>query len=135
MNSYKQELIQVLLLEGRLPLSDACRAIRAAQGVSQEEFAKRIGINKKVVKGLEAGKGNPRQESLERIAKAAGLRIAFVSEGSTVSVLDPRERLAAEKKRRLANHDALREGVSPEDLYKRNAVGLGGVELRLPKLA
>ena len=129
------EQVRSLLQEGRLSLPDACRAIRAMHGLSQDEFAKRIGVNRKVVKDLERGCGNPGRASLDRIASAAGLRLAFAPLRSAVAVMDPRQRLAEKQARRGADADALRLGVSePQELYQRNALGLDGMKLRLPRI-
>lgn len=126
--------VRALLDEGRLSLPDACRAIRVLDGVSQDEFARRIGVNRKVVKALEAGRGNPRRESLERIARAAGLRIAFVVDRPAVGFMDSRKRVAEERSRREADANAIRGGVAASEVYRRNAMSLGGVKLRLPKI-
>lgn len=124
-----------LLQTGRLGLPDACRTIRAIHSVSQDEFARRIGVNRKVVKDLESGRGNPGLASLARIAQAAGLRLAFVPEQNAVERLDAAERSREEDARRRTDAASLERGLSPEALYRRNALGLGGVKLRLPRIA
>ena len=134
-SSARAEFVRGLLAEGALPLPDACKAIRLIQGLSQEEFARRSGVNRKVVKDLERGQGNPRWESLQRIGRAAGLRVAFLPDGGVVGLLDPRKRLAEEKARRAAGSAALQQGLSPRELHARNAMSLGGINLRLPKIA
>lgn len=127
--------IRALLNEGRLLLPDACRAIRAMHGLSQDEFARRIGVNRKVVKDLESGAGNPGRVSLERIAGAAGLRVAFVPQRSAIAVMDPRQRQVQKQARRAEDAGAPGRGVSePKKLYRRNAMSLGGVKLRLPRI-
>lgn len=134
-SSGRAEFVRSLLAEGALPLPDACKAIRLIQGLSQEEFARRSGVNRKVVKDLERGQGNPRWESLQRIGRAAGLRVAFLSDAGVVGLLDPRKRLAEEKARRAADSAALQRGLSAKKLHARNAMSLGGINLRLPKIA
>jgi transcriptional regulator with XRE-family HTH domain len=133
--SIDESLASSLLEAGRLDLPEACRAIRAINSVSQDEFARRIGVNRKVVKDLESGRGNPGLESLERIAKAAGLRLAFVPEQHVVERLDPAERSREEGARRRADAASLARGMSPEALHRRNAMSLGGIKLRLPRIA
>jgi transcriptional regulator with XRE-family HTH domain len=127
--------IRSLLAEGALPLPDACKAIRLIQGLSQEEFARRSGVNRKVVKDLERGQGNPRWESLQRIGRAAGLRVAFLPNDGVVGLLEPKKRLAEEEARRAADVAALERGASAKELHARNAMSLGGINLRLPKIA
>ena len=129
------EFVRGLLAQGALPLPDACKAIRLIQGLSQDEFARRSGVNRKVVKDLERGQGNPRWESLQRIGRAAGYRVAFLPDEGVVRLLEPRKRLAEEQVQRAADSAALQQGLSPRELHARNAMSLGGVKLRLPKIA
>jgi transcriptional regulator with XRE-family HTH domain len=117
-----------------MALPDACRAIRSLQDVSQDEFAKRIGVNRKVIKLLESGKGNPRHESLERIARSAGLRIAFVADRPVVGLMNSRKRLSEENAQRDADAKALKQGMPEKTMYQRNAMRLGDVKLKLPKI-
>ena len=133
--SVNAEFVRNLLEQGALSLPDACKAIRQTRGLTQDELAMRAGVNRKVVKDLERGKGNPRWESLLRIGRAAGLRIAFVIDDGEVRILDARKRLAEEEAQRAADSAALQHGLSSRGLHARNAMGLGGVKLRLPKIA
>jgi transcriptional regulator with XRE-family HTH domain len=128
-------VVKALLAEGALPLPDACKAIRMIHGLSQDEFAKRSGVNRKVVKDLERGQGNPRWESLQRMGRVAGLRVAFLMDDGVVRLMEPRQRIAEEEARRAADAVALERGLNPKDLHARNAMSLGGLGLRLPKLA
>jgi transcriptional regulator with XRE-family HTH domain len=129
------EVVRSLLAEGALPLPDACKAIRLILGLSQDELARRSGVNRKVVKDLERGRGNPRWESLQRIGRAAGFRVAFLPDEGVVRLLEPKKRLAEEEAQRAADSAALQRGLSPKELHARNAMSLGGVNLRLPKIA
>lgn len=129
------EFVRSLLAQGALPLPDACKAIRLIQGLSQDEFARRSGVNRKVVKDLERGQGNPRWDSLQRIGRAAGFRVAFLPDEGVVRLLKPKKRLAEEEAQRAADSAALQRGLSPKELHARNAMSLGGVNLRLPKIA
>ena len=134
-SSANAELVRSLLAEGALPLPDACKAMRLIQALSQEEFARRSGVNRKVVKDLERGQGNPRWESLQRIGRAAGFRVAFLPEEGVVGLLRPKKRLAEEQARRAADSAALKQGLSAKELHARNAMSLGGINLQLPKIA
>lgn len=129
------EIVRSLLANGALALPDACKAIRLILELSQDEFAMRAGVNRKVVKDLERGHGNPGWESLQRIGRAAGLRVAFVSDSGEVGLLDSKKRLADKQVRRAADSASLRRGLSAKDLHARNAVSLDGVKLRLPRIA
>lgn len=130
----RSEVVRNLLDEGALPLPDACKVIRHIYGLSQDEFAKRSGVNRKVVKDLERGQGNPRWESLQRIGRVAGLRVAFLADEGVVGLLEPKKRLAEEEAQRWSDADALRHGLSAEELHARNAMSLGGIKLRLPRI-
>lgn len=67
-------------------ISRNVRRFREEQGLSQVEMARRAGLSKQTVLGIEAGRGNPTVETLETIAVALGVTArALVSElGSEV---------------------------------------------------
>jgi transcriptional regulator with XRE-family HTH domain len=83
------DALRAALANGAFVPADASRVIRALEGLSQDAFAARLGINAKVIKALESGRGNPRYDSLAKIADAAGLRVAFVKASGVVELLDP----------------------------------------------
>jgi hypothetical protein len=62
------------------------------------------------------------------------LRIAFVADRPTVGLMSSRKRLAEENAQRNADAHALKQGADAKDLYHRNAMHLGNVKLRLPKI-
>ena len=80
------------LERGSFAPAQASRVIRALDGRSQQEFAEQLGMSVKVIKAIESGNGNPSYAALARIAEAAGLRVAFVSESRSVELMDPRAR-------------------------------------------
>jgi len=113
----------------------ACRVLRALNCSSQEDFAVRLGMNVKVIKALEAGRGNPRYDSLEKIASAVGLRVAFVKRRTELELLDTKGRAADERDRRIASSEAVAAGrVSERRLHERNALRVDGVIIELPPL-
>ena len=63
---------------GRLPLGEATRRMRKIVGMTQPEYARLIGIAPRVLMDLERGHGNPRLDTLEKLAKPFGLRVGFV---------------------------------------------------------
>jgi transcriptional regulator with XRE-family HTH domain len=124
------------LAQGAFSPTEASRVIRALEGLSQDAFAARLGINAKVIKALESGNGNPRYDSLAKIADAVGLRVAFVKASAAVELLDPDARAAEERQRRLADGEALQAGkMSVRALHERNALAVDDVEFELPSLA
>jgi len=79
-----QRGLQDALNRGALLLPDACRFIRARDGLTQAALAARAGVALKVVKQLESGNGNPGLDSLERIGEVVGMRIRLIRLSATV---------------------------------------------------
>lgn len=129
------EALRAALDRGAFAPAEASRVIRALEGYSQEAFAAHLGVNVKVIKALESGSGNPRYDSLEKIAQAFGLRVAFVQPAAAVGLLDPDARADDERRRRLADVEALASGkVSLRALHERNALEVDDVTFELPSL-
>lgn len=63
---------------GRLSLSEATRRMRKIVGMTQTDYARLIGIAPRVLMDIERGHGNPRLDTLEKLAKPFGLRVCFV---------------------------------------------------------
>jgi transcriptional regulator with XRE-family HTH domain len=130
------DALRAALANGAFAPADASRVIRALEGLSQAALAARLGINAKVIRALESGSGNPRYDSLAKIADAAGLRVAFVKASGMVELLDPDARAADKRRRRLADSDALQAGkVSARVLHERNALRVDEIAFELPRLA
>lgn len=128
--------LRAALAHGAFAPAEASRVIRALEGLSQDAFAARLGINAKVIKALESGRGNPRYDSLAKIADAVGLRVAFVKASGVVELLDPDVRAADERRRRLSDSEALQSGkISARALHERNALKVDEVAFELPSLA
>lgn len=69
------------LERGALTLGQATRRMRKIIGVSQAEYATRIlKIYPRVLMDIENDRGNPTLETLEKVAKPFGLKVAFVRE-------------------------------------------------------
>ena len=129
------EALRAALERGAFGPADASRVLRSLEGCSQEAFAARLGVNVKVIKALESGRGNPRYESLEKIAAAFGLRVAFVRPATVVELLDPEVRADEERRHRQADAEALASGrVSAQALHDRNALDVDDVDFQLPSL-
>jgi transcriptional regulator with XRE-family HTH domain len=116
--------------------AQASRVIRALDGRSQQEFAEQLGMSVKVIKAIESGNGNPSYDALTRIAGAAGLRVAFVSESRPVELMDPHARADEERLRRRADAEAIASGrVSAHEMHKRNALRIDELSFELRGLA
>lgn len=129
------QALRMALERGAFSPADASRVLRALGGHSQAEFAAEVGLNLKVIRSLESGSGNPRFDSLQKIAAAFGLRVAFVKPSLSIELMDPDARAADERRRREADAEALQVGrISAHDLHRRNALQVGEVSFELPKL-
>jgi len=115
------------LERGSFAPAEASRVMRALAGLSQREFADQLGLNLKVIRSIESGRGNPNYESLARLAAAADLRVAFVGRSAAVDILDPAQRIEDERRRRQA--DAYVPGM-----HERNALRVDDLAFELPKL-
>lgn len=66
------------LAAGELSLGEAARLMRLSVGKTQVQYAKILGIDLRVLANIEKGVGNPRLDTLEKIAKPFGLIVSFV---------------------------------------------------------
>ncbi len=124
------------LERGSFAPADASRVIRALNGHSQQELAEQLGMSVKVIRSIESGKRNSNHGSLERIASAAGLRVAFVSDSRSVELMDPRVRMEEERLRRQADAEALASGrISGRRMHERNALRIDELSFELRSLA
>ena len=64
---------------GRLSLAEATRRMRKIVGMTQPEYARLIGIAPRVLMDIERGHGNPRLNTLEKLAKPFGLTVGFIA--------------------------------------------------------
>lgn len=73
-----RETIADQLAEGKLSLGDAVRLMRLAVGMTQLQYAKLVNVDIRVLAAIEKGDGNPRLDTLEKLAKPYGLQVSFV---------------------------------------------------------
>jgi transcriptional regulator with XRE-family HTH domain len=57
------------------------RELRKAQGISQEAFADKCGLNRTYISGIERGKRNVALCNIEAIARAFGISISELTQG------------------------------------------------------
>lgn len=62
------------------------RALRQAQGWSQEDLAERAGLHWTYVGGIERGERNPALDNINRLARALGVTLAALFTPMTASV-------------------------------------------------
>lgn len=63
---------------GRLSLAEAVKTMRRISRLTQAEFARHRNIGLAVLKQIEAGKGNPRIETLNKIGEIFGLEAGLI---------------------------------------------------------
>ena len=63
---------------GELALPQAIYDMRAALGMTQEQFAAMLRLTRRQVAEMETGAANPTLETLERLGRPFGFRIGFV---------------------------------------------------------
>lgn len=64
---------------GGLPLPQAVGEMRHAVGMTQAEFAAMLRLGKRNLAEIERGEANPTVETLDRIGRLFGFRLAFVA--------------------------------------------------------
>ncbi|QND44428.1 helix-turn-helix transcriptional regulator (plasmid) [Rhizobium lusitanum] len=64
--------------QGALRLPGAVVEIRKSFGMTQDEFAKMLGLTRRQVAEIEAGTANPTLETLEKIGRLFGFTVGFV---------------------------------------------------------
>ena len=74
-----RETIADRLAAGEVTLGEAVRLMRLAVGMTQANYAKMVGVDIRVLIAVEKGQGNPRFDSLEKIAKPYGLAVSPVN--------------------------------------------------------
>jgi len=74
----KKALLQALE-NHELTIGEATRQMRLLTGMTQKQYAEHVlKINVRVLQEVERGTGNPTLETLQKIAKPFGLKVAFV---------------------------------------------------------
>ncbi len=72
------------LASGEYTLGEAVRLMRLAAGLTQQQYASIVGIDLRVLAGIERGKANPRLDTLEKLALPYGLMVSFVKPAGRV---------------------------------------------------
>ena len=130
------DVLRHALHTGALGLADACRYMRACDGLTQAQFAQRVGVSAKVIKEIEGGKGNPTLASLKRVASSMGLNVAFVRPQATVKLKGGSQRAARQAKLRHAELRAVTQGkLTLKQRHRANALRGRDFTTELPKLS
>ncbi|RYC23993.1 helix-turn-helix transcriptional regulator [Ciceribacter ferrooxidans] len=67
---------------GNLRLPEAVAEIRRGFGMTQEEFARMLGLTRRQIAEIETGAANPTLETLVKIGRLFGFSIGFVPKGN-----------------------------------------------------
>jgi transcriptional regulator with XRE-family HTH domain len=132
------ELIENLrdaLRRGAMGWADSCRFMRASDGLTQAQFAKKVGVSLKVIKDLESGSGNPTLASLESIARFFGMRVGLVASPVTVQLGTAEVVRQRERDRSAALRDLKQGKTTSRKLHARNALHGSDFKVGLPKLS
>jgi len=78
-----RENIADQLAAGEVSLGDAVRLMRLAVGMTQAQYAQLVGVDIRVLAAVEKGRGNPRLDTLEKLASPYGLRVSFTRRART----------------------------------------------------
>lgn len=77
----EKEALYADLEAGRLTLGQATRRMRKIIGLTQTEYAERaLKIYPRVLMDIENDRGNPTLDTLNKVARPFGLKVAFVRE-------------------------------------------------------
>jgi putative transcriptional regulator len=75
---HRRRLLAERASAGRLRFPEDLREIRMAFGKSQDEFAGLIGLTRRQVADMENGNANPTYETIMKVGRLFGYRLAFV---------------------------------------------------------
>lgn len=130
-----REAMAFALQQGAMAIGDACKAIRAMKGLSQEAFASSVGLSLKVIKEIESGIANPKLSSLQRLAEAADLKVVFAAPSGVVRLGDLNDRVSEKKSSRERDFDIVSGGFSSsEKVNAVNSLGIGNFSYDLPEV-
>lgn len=74
----EKSALMTALREGQLTLGQATKKMRTMLGMTQDEYASKIvGVHSRTLLEIENDNGNPRLETLNKIAKPFGLFVSF----------------------------------------------------------
>lgn len=68
-----------LVPESKAEIPELLRTMRLIARKSQPEYARLCGVAPRVLADIEAGRGNPRVDTLEKLLKPFGLRVGVVA--------------------------------------------------------
>lgn len=71
---------------GNLPWSDAIKRMRLSLGKTQVQFAEMLGLSRRALIALEAGRGNPSVHMLNKIGRPFGLTVGFMPAANVAAI-------------------------------------------------
>ena len=124
------------LLRGTMSWADSCKVLRASQGLTQQQFADRVGVAVNIIRELESGSGNPTLASLSRIAECFDMKVGFVKPASGRTVSLGTESIVRQRQdERLALLRDLKHGkTTHKKVHSKNALRGTDFKIGLAKL-
>lgn len=114
-------------LRSRINVARAILAARVERGLTQGELGKVAGTKQSRVSEIEAMKGNPRLETLDRIARPLGLMVTLVPrDGQGLIPKGYRDKYEASTKYTVTNHPSKTATYIPGGAVSRYEVAVSG---------
>ena len=73
-----KETIAEQLASGAITMGEGIRLMRLSVGMTQAQYAEMAGVDIRILAAIEKGEGNPRLDTLQKLAKPYGFTISFV---------------------------------------------------------
>jgi len=83
------ERVELDKLQSRINVARAVLQARLDQGLTQEELGRAAGTKQSRISDLEGLKGNPRFDTLDRVARVLGLMIALIPRSEPAAQVKP----------------------------------------------
>ena len=80
----ESELLELEKIQSHINVARAVLETRISKGMTQEEVGRAAGTKQSRISEIEALKGNPRFDTLDRVARVLGLMIALVPRGEPI---------------------------------------------------
>lgn len=76
-NEMRRQLVSGVK-SGNLPMNEALKLARKILDKNQSEYAKLVGVSKRIIANFEINKGNPTLETINKLFSPVGLAVGLV---------------------------------------------------------
>lgn len=73
-----KETIAEKLASGAITMGEGVRLMRLSVGMTQAQYAEMAGVDIRILAAIEKGEGNPRLDTLQKLATPYGFAVSFV---------------------------------------------------------